>query len=105
MGSSAPDLSPKHREVAGLWDLHQKADWPEEVGSREGELMTLDTVMGGCMVFFLEENILDPPRVAILRDCLNELEDLLDDLEDETKPYFERLKSIGLLLMELGPHR
>ena len=101
MDSSAPDLHSKRHEFIGLWDVHRNADWPEAVGSPEGELMTLETVIGGCVSFFLEENTLDPPRVAMLRDCLNELDDLLCDLEGETKPYFERLRIVGDLLMEL----
>ena len=102
MDSSASDLRSKQDEFAGLWDAHRNADWPESVGPREGELMTLDTVLGGCVTFFLEEKKLDPPRVEILLDCLNELEELLCDLESETKPYFERLQSVGILLLELG---
>lgn len=102
MGNSAPDLQSKRREFIGLWDRHRNADWPEAVGSHEGELMTLETVIGGCVSFFLEEDNLDPPRVAMLRDCLNELDDLLCDLEGETKPYFERLRAVGDLLRELG---
>ena len=105
MDSLMPDLHPRRREFRALWDIHRNADWPEGVGSCAGELMTLDTVVSGCVAFFLEEETLDPPRVAILGDCLNELDNLLCDVESETKEYFERLKSIGLLLMELGTPR
>lgn len=101
MDNSVPDLASKRGEFVSLWDVHRQADWPEAVGFREGELMTLETVMGGCVTFFLEEESLDPPRVAILRDCLNELDDVLSDLESETKPYFERLKTVGILLLDL----
>ncbi len=102
MDNSAPDIQPKWSEFVSLWDVHRNADWPEAVGSREGELMTIDTVMGGCVTFFLEEKRLDPPRVVILLDCLNELDALLYELESETKQYFERLQSVGILLKELG---
>jgi len=102
MGSFTPDLHSKRREFVELWDVHRNADWPEAVGSHEGELMTLETVIGGCVTFFIEEENLDPPRVAMLRDCLNELDDLLCDIESEAKPYFERLRAVGDLLRELG---
>ncbi len=85
-----------------LWESHQAAAWPVAVGAHEGELMTLDTVFGGCVIYVLEERHLDPPRVTILEDGLAELEALLPELHEESLGYFERLKQLGLLALALG---
>jgi len=48
------------QDLTRLWEVHQAAEWPAEVGSREGELMTLDTVVCGCVAYFFEEHELVP---------------------------------------------
>ena len=57
-----------------VWVVHQSADWPVGLGSDEGQLMTLDTVIGGCVTYYCDQQNLDEQRVGILRDCLAELE-------------------------------
>ncbi len=89
-------------DLARLWEVHQAAEWPASVGLHEGALMTLDTVVGGCVTYFVEEHHLDPPRVAILEDCLSDLETVLPELAEEPLGYFERLKQLGSLVLELG---
>lgn len=91
-----------NKDLPGLWKIHQAAEWPGSVGPREGELMTLDTVVSGCVTYFLEEHHLDPQRVAILEDCLSDLETALLELSEEPPGYFERVKQLGALLLEAG---
>lgn len=65
--------------------------------------MTLDTVISGCVVFYLDgADSLDAQRVGILRDCIGELTELTDGLEQDTQPYFLRLKRLGELLLTDG---
>lgn len=85
--------------VRPLWTVHQQAQWPKGIGAHEGELMTLDTVIGGCVTFYLEEQALDAPRFAILDDCLTDLAALLPELRDEAVEYFGRLLALGRMLM------
>jgi hypothetical protein len=94
--------SANDRDLTGLWDIHQAAEWPIGIGSREGELMTLDTVVSGCAAYFFEERELDPQRVAILEDCLSDLEAVLPELREEPLDYFERVRQLGALLLEVG---
>ena len=94
-----------HPDLARLWEVHQAAEWPASVGLHEGALMMLDTVVGGCVTYFVEEHHLDPPRVAILEDCLSDLETVLPELVEEPLGYFERLKQLGSLVLELGRPR
>ena len=90
------------QDLTRLWEIHQAAEWPAGLDSREGELMTLDTVVCGCVTYFLEEHDLDPQRVAILEDCLSDLEAVLPELTEEPLAYFQRVKQLGALLLEVG---
>lgn len=90
------------RDLTGLWNIHQAAEWPAGVGFREGELMTLDTVVSGCAAYYFEEHELDPQRVTILEDCMSDLEAVLPELSEDPLDYFERVKQLGVLLLEAG---
>lgn len=62
--------------------------------------MTLDTVISGCVVYFLEsQEGLDEQRRAIVGDCLTDLEALEMEIEEECRPYFRRLRELGTLLL------
>jgi len=66
--------------------------------------MTIDTVIGGCVVYYLDgSDSLDDQRRAILRHCLDDLDDLTDELDAECQPYFLRLRHLGSLLLDTGP--
>ena len=90
-------------QLSKLWDIHQNASWPESLGPFEGELMMLDTVIAGCVMYFLEEEQLDAQRVGILQDSLSDLEQLLPELPDHTFGYFERLRKVGWTVLETIP--
>jgi hypothetical protein len=63
--------------------------------------MTIDTVIGGCVVYYLDgADGLDDQRLAILEDCLHDLDDLTGELEAEYQPYFLRLRQLGSLLLD-----
>jgi hypothetical protein len=90
-------------ELSVLWQVHQGAGWPRGAGPNEGELMTLDTVIGGCVTYYLESpEGLDPQRLRILQDCMDELADLMPDVGEEAAEYFERLHALGRLLLDCG---
>ncbi|TKB81953.1 MAG: hypothetical protein E8D45_01305 [Nitrospira sp.] len=86
--------------IASLWSIHQCAHWPKGMGSHEGPLMTLDTVISGCVTYYLDEQRLDPPRIEMLEDCLADLEALLPDITGEAGDYFRRLHDLGRMLLE-----
>jgi len=89
------------REKFGeAWQVHQGSDWPGDLGSDEGQLMTLDTVISGCLIYFIEEQNLDEQRVEILRDCLAELEEVLEDIAETAAEYFGRLQWLGTMLLQ-----
>lgn len=88
-------------DLSSLWLVHQQAGWPRGAGPNEGELMTLDTVISGCVTYYLESpDGLDPQRVHILEDCLSDLAGLMPDLAEEAAEYFERLHTLGRLLLD-----
>lgn len=87
-------------EITTLWNIHHDADWPTFDSPHVGELMTVDTVLSGAVVYFLDHpEGLDSKRVQMVEGCLAELDDLLDELSDEPLEYFERLKTLGSLLL------
>lgn len=88
--------------LTAIWERHRDAGWPHFSSPHEGELMTLDTVISGCVVYYMEHREgLDVQRVEILESCLADLEALLPDLPDEdSRVYFDRLRALGRLLLE-----
>ena len=56
-------------KLDAVWQVHQSADWPADLGSDEGQLMTLDTVIGGCLTYYFEEHDLDDQQVSS-RSCI-----------------------------------
>ena len=90
-----------NRETVGrLWEAHKQEQWPRLSTQLEGPLMTLDTVIGGCVVYYLDsEEGLDDQRRAIIGDCLDDLQTMEQDLEEECRPYFRRLRELGTMLL------
>ena len=93
-------MGQKSIHVNEMWEAHRSADWPTDLGSHEGELMMIDTVVSGCATYFLEsEDGLDPQRIEMLESCVEDLENLLTDLDPSTEPYFQRLQQLGIMLL------
>jgi predicted transcriptional regulator len=87
-------------DINSIWNIHRDANWPIFESPHVGELMTIDTVMSGAVVYFLDHpEGLDLKRVQIVEGCVSELNDLLAELSDEPLEYFERLKTLGALLL------
>jgi hypothetical protein len=94
------ELAVDHQTVGRLWEIHKQEGWPQVAAQLEGPLMTLDTVISGCVVYFLDTpEGLDDQRRAILGDCLADLETIQQELEDESLSYFQRLHELGALLL------
>lgn len=86
--------------ITSAWETHCGEGWPTFVSPNQGQLMTLDTVISGCVVFYLDSpEGLDHQRVAILKDCLADLEEVTSELEADCQPYFVRLHRLGELLL------
>lgn len=87
--------------IASLWKVHSQTEWPRFSSRNEGQLMTLDTVIGGCAVYYLDnETELEPQRISILEDCIVDLDTLLDELTEDCRPYFERARQLARLLID-----
>ncbi len=87
-------------DLISLWEIHCEAGWPSGLGPNEGELMTLDTVISGCVKYYFSENRLDLKRVEMLESCKNDLEALLTNLSGEALDYFSRLHTLACLLLD-----
>lgn len=90
--------------IATAWDAHCGEGWPHFASANEGQLMTLDTVISGCVVYFLDSpEGLDAQRIMIVKDCLADLDDLTEELDADCRPYFLRLRRLGELLIAATP--
>lgn len=64
--------------------------------------MTLDTVISGCVVYYLDSSDgLDDQRITIVKDCLRDLDDLTAELETDCLPYFRCLRELGEMLLNM----
>ena len=90
--------------VLSLWETHKVERWPQVASQQEGPLMTLDTVISGCVVYFLDSpEGLDAQRIRIIEDCVAELDNLTGELDEDCLPYFQRLRHLGTLLITTHP--
>jgi hypothetical protein len=92
--------------IAAAWEQHCGIDWPQFSSPNQGQLMTLDTVISGCVVFYLDSpEGLDYQRIAIVKDCLEEMDDLTGELDSSSQIYFLRLRELGEMLLATAPQR
>ncbi len=83
-----------------LWEIHKEEQWPQVGRLQKGPLITLDTVISGCVVYFLNSSEgLDSQRLGIVEDCLADLDNLTPELDEDCRPYFQRLRHLGALLI------
>ncbi|PHX91175.1 MAG: hypothetical protein CK534_00515 [Nitrospirae bacterium] len=83
-----------------LWETHKEEQWPQVGRLQKGPLITLDTVISGCVVYFLNSpEGLDSQRLGIVEDCLADLDNLTPELDEDCQPYFQRLRHLGALLI------
>jgi hypothetical protein len=100
----AGDLKMDRDAVLSLWETHKGERWPHVGNKHEGPLMTLDTVISGCVVYFLDSpEGLDAQRIGIVEDCVADLDNLTDELDENCLSYFQRLRHLGALL--IATHR
>lgn len=86
--------------LLSLWEAHKDERWPHVGSPQEGPLMTLDTVISGCVVYALESHEgLDAQRLEIIEDCVADLDCLTGELDADCQPYFHRLRHLGALLL------
>jgi hypothetical protein len=86
--------------IVSLWEAHKLEQWPRIASDQEGPLMTLDTVISGCVVYYLDSpEGLDPQRRTIVGDCLTDLDTLAEELDEDSRQYFQRLRHLGALLL------
>lgn len=91
--------------IETAWNQHRGNGWPQFTSPNQGQLMTLDTVISGCVVYYLDTpDGLDRQRVTIVQDCLHDLDDLAGELDGDSQAYFLCLRQLGELLLATVPH-
>lgn len=90
--------------IATAWEQHCANDWPQFSSPHQGQLMTIDTVISGCVIFYLDNSEgLDDQRLSIVKDCLGDLDELTETLDSESQIYFFRLRKLGAMLLDDEP--
>lgn len=90
--------------IAAAWKQHCENGWPQFSSPNQGQLMTLDTVISGCVVYYLDSpDGLDRQRVTIVKDCLEDLDGLTGELDADSQDYFLRLRQLGEMLLATVP--
>ncbi len=88
------------QEIETAWSQHCGNGWPQFSSPNQGQLMTLDTVISGCVIYYLDSpEGLDGQRMAIVQDCINDLDDLTGELDADSQTYFIRLRRLGEMLL------
>ena len=94
-------VTPNAEQILSLWERHRDAPWPNVSHPSEGELMTLDTVISGCVQYYLESDVgLDQRRIEMLESCRVDLAALLPELRPDVSGYFSRLCDLAALLLQ-----
>ena len=94
------DYSMTRQMIEATWSRHCGSGWPQFSSPNQGQLMTLDTVISGCVVYYLDSSDgLDDQRMTIVKDCLNDLDDLTGELDADSQAYFVRLRQLGEMLL------
>lgn len=90
--------------IAAAWTQHRGQEWPSFANPNQGQLMTLDTVISGCVVHYLDSpEGLDARRLGIIQDCLNDLDLVVEELDPDVQPYFLRLRRLCVMLLDTAP--
>ena len=90
--------------IAAAWTQHCGQEWPSFSNPNQGQLMTLDTVISGCVVYYLDSSEgLDAQRVGIIRDCLSDLDLVIEELDPDVQLYFLGLRRLCTMLLETSP--
>ena len=91
--------------IETTWNQHRGNGWPQFSSQNQGQLMTLDTVISGCVVYYLDTSDgLDRQRITIVQECLEDLDSLTGELDADSQAYFLRLRRLGELLLATISH-
>jgi len=89
--------------LAKLWSDHLDAAFPPDCRARDIDgidLIMLDADIAGCVSTFLErKHSLDPRRIVILEDALQDVRHIIPHLSPSAAAYYQRLEQLANLLL------
>ncbi len=88
-------------EIKREWDLWKSVPFPLGASKPDRpDLVSIDTFSAGCITVFIErEGKLDMKRMTCLRQCSQDLDTCLDQLNGDTLEYFARLSSLSKMIL------
>ncbi len=95
---------PTPTAIVHLWEEHRRAAFPRTRAAEpvEGvDLVSLDTFTAGCVSSYIKAHgRLDGERRAVLARCVAQLRGVVPQLDEEARPYFERLRALGEAVLD-----
>lgn len=85
-------------EIERLWDEFCSQSFPEVIAGREIRgicITSVDSFVAGCISTFIQNGGLDPEKIRILENCLEDLEKVMDELNGSNRKYFLKLQALG----------
>jgi hypothetical protein len=88
-------------EIESAWNTHYFRPFPRECAGAEvdGMCLTLcDTLLAGCISYFVENGTLDSERTGVVASVCGDLERVMPRLSGEAREYFAELLALGKAL-------
>lgn len=97
----------RRASFAHLWDEHRRAPFPARLRGEEVagvDMVMVDADLAGCVDTWLGgSGPLDPGRLSVLRDLVQDLDGVLPLLQDEhERRYYERVRDLARLMVDVG---
>ena len=89
-------------EIIKLWDEYIQTPYPPSAHIDGAELELLDDAIAGCIVTCIRNNgVLDARKIAILKQCLEELTEVEPVIPMDAKENFIKLRAISEKVLNL----
>jgi hypothetical protein len=88
-------------ELEAAWNEHYFRGFPHEWAGKEVDgvcLTSCDTLLSGCISYFVENGALDPDRSTVVARVCADLERVMPRLSGEASSYFSELLMLGKAL-------
>jgi len=91
-------------QIQELWQTHSSIPFPKGIASEviNGiDLVLLDTFTSGCILTYISNNgQLDSERIRILKNCLSELDVVIQKLDGVALDRYKRARTLAALILQ-----
>jgi len=91
-------------EINKLWKEFQNIPFPKDLAGEEidgVDLMSIDTFAASCISTYIENRgKLDNHRHAVLRECMSDLDKVINKIREEGEESFSLLYKLGTMILD-----